>query len=73
MVGLDFLIEPVAIKYDYWAWAEVAVPVQNYIAWFFISLVLHWFFKLQMGKVKNPIAPFIIIAQVIYFGLLNLL
>jgi uncharacterized membrane protein len=73
MVGLDFLIEPVAIKYDYWIWLDGSIPVQNYVAWFVISFILHWFFKTRVGKVNNPIAPFIIAAQAIYFGLLNLL
>ena len=31
---LDFLIEPVAIKYDYWTWTDFDVPFQNYVGWF---------------------------------------
>jgi putative membrane protein len=73
MVGLDFLIEPVAIKYDYWVWSAVEIPIQNYLAWFVISLGFHWFFRIQVKSEGNPIAPFTIIAQVIYFSLLNLL
>lgn len=73
MVGLDFLIEPVAIKYYYWVWDQGAVPIQNYLAWFIISILFHLYFKYQLGKVENPIAPYIIIAQALYFGMLNML
>ncbi|MEL0145906.1 MAG: carotenoid biosynthesis protein, partial [Schleiferiaceae bacterium] len=34
MVLMDVMIEPVAIELDFWNWAEVEVPVANYISWF---------------------------------------
>ena len=37
--GLDILIEPVAIKYDFWTWSGGDIPVQNYIAWFGFSFI----------------------------------
>ena len=33
MVSMDFLIEPVAIRYDFWSWANTVIPTQNYLAW----------------------------------------
>jgi bisanhydrobacterioruberin hydratase len=36
-VIFDFLMEPVAIRLDYWRWAGDAVPLQNYVAWFAIA------------------------------------
>lgn len=34
----DFLMEPVAIRLDYWHWAgDGSIPFQNYVAWFVIA------------------------------------
>lgn len=65
IVIFDFFLEPVAMQLDYWQWKGDIVPVQNYIAWFFISLVfssllsifkinpdskiLRYFFLIQLG------------------------
>lgn len=35
--AFDFLMEPVAIRLDYWTWAGGAIPLQNYAAWFVIA------------------------------------
>jgi len=45
-VLFDVLLEPVAIKYNFWAWDGVDVPLQNYIAWFSIGLALALAFRL---------------------------
>ena len=42
LVGLlatafDFLMEPVAMRLDYWRWPGDRVPLQNYAAWFAIA------------------------------------
>lgn len=39
LVMMDLLIEPVAVKLGYWQWENAVIPLQNYIAWFVISLV----------------------------------
>jgi len=36
-VIFDLVLEPVAIRFDYWSWADVSVPTQNYLAWFLIA------------------------------------
>jgi len=37
-VIFDIFLEPVAIRLDYWTWTGGPIPIQNYIAWFVISL-----------------------------------
>jgi uncharacterized membrane protein len=32
LAGLDWLMEPVAIRLDFWQWETSGIPVQNYIA-----------------------------------------
>ena len=34
LVALDFLIEPVAIKLNFWSWNGGYIPPQNYLMWF---------------------------------------
>lgn len=70
MVFLDFFIEPVAMRYDFWSWAGDVIPIQNYIAWFVIAfgllLVTH---RLMVIQSKTAIGLFI--AQLIFFVSLN--
>lgn len=35
----DWIMEPVAIRLDYWTWARGIIPLQNYLAWFVIATV----------------------------------
>jgi putative membrane protein len=73
MVLLDYLIEPIAIKHDWWSWQATDVPLQNYMGWFVSALVLLTFFhKLRFGK-NNPIAPVVFAVQLLFFLLQNIL
>lgn len=70
---LDFLIEPVAIKHDYWQWQRNIVPLQNYFIWMVVSwgfLVL--FFRLPFSK-KNVFNDSLLITQVLFFLAHNIL
>ena len=72
MVGLDFLVEPVAIKLGFWYWKNEVIPVQNYVMWFITSLVISMLiygFKFQINK---KVSLSIIAVQVVFFGILNL-
>ncbi len=71
MTLLDFLIEPVAIAYDFWSWEAVSIPIQNYGAWFLISAVLHFVFNKLMPESNNPLAIKILYIQAIFFLILN--
>lgn len=41
MVLLDSFIEPLAGDLNFWYWPDDLIPVQNYIAWWLIALVMH--------------------------------
>lgn len=56
MVCLDFLIEPVAIQYDFWNWANVAVPPLNYLAWGLISFAMLMVFHRLVPPIDNKVA-----------------
>ena len=38
--AFDGVMEPVAIRLDYWTWADGTIPFQNYAAWFVLAAVL---------------------------------
>ncbi len=72
MLAYDFLLEPVAIRFDFWSWGGGAIPVQNYAAWwligFFMLLGTFYFVK----NLKNRLAVYVIGIQVLFFVVLHL-
>lgn len=71
-VIFDFFLEPVAIKLGYWNWEQIAVPLQNYWAWFIIAFI----FSIALLKIKpdfnRGISREYFIVQFIFFLILNL-
>ncbi len=41
MVLLDSFIEPLAGDLNFWYWPQNKIPVQNYMAWWVIALIMH--------------------------------
>lgn len=72
MIVLDFFIEPVAITFKFWEWEQGFIPVQNYIAWFITSYLLHLMFYLLPFEKKNPAAKILYLLQLIFFIILCL-
>lgn len=73
MVVYDIIMEPVAIRLDMWSWGGGDIPLQNYIAWFVISLILLAFMHLTRMKYKNRVAPVLFFIQMIFFLILNII
>lgn len=71
MTALDVLIEPVAIRLDFWSWATEFVPLQNYIAWYVLSFILFLFFRWMNASVRNYMAPVVLAIQYLFFIALN--
>ena len=36
----DYIMEPVAIRLNYWTWTQGVIPLQNYAAWFGLAALL---------------------------------
>lgn len=71
MLVLDLLIEPVAIKSDYWTW-NGEIPISNFVTWFIIALVLQLvYFKFKLAE-KNKVAVSLYFLQFLFFLILNL-
>lgn len=73
LVILDSLIEPIAIKFDYWQWLDNKVPLQNYVAWWLLSYVFILIFNRLHFNKQNFVAVILLIVQFLFFILLNLL
>lgn len=67
MTLLDVLIEPVAVRLDFWFWQYGKVPFLNYGAWFVISGIMQaLFFSMPFNK-QNPLAGWVFAIQVFFF------
>lgn len=59
MTFFDVLMEPVAIRSDFWSWKDDVIPFYNYVCWFVISLILqviYFRFNLvESNKVHNSL------------------
>ncbi|MDI1315843.1 carotenoid biosynthesis protein [Flavobacterium sp.] len=73
MTGLDFIVEPVAVKLGFWSWENDNIPFQNYVMWFATSIFIHGLIYLFRPIINAKISFIVFIAQLIFFGVLNVL
>ena len=73
MTLLDFLIEPVAIEMGFWTWQAVSVPLQNYLAWFAVSLLVFIPFNYAKFPKSNSLAAPVLLLQSLFFLALNVI
>lgn len=70
MVFFDLLMEPVAIKLNFWKWENGIIPLYNFACWFIISLIQ--MIVLSVFKVqKAGIAKWVFTIQILFFIWLN--
>jgi putative membrane protein len=67
LVLLDVVIEPAAIKFNYWHWANGVIPVNNYICWFVLGAMLLLVFELFRFKKQSIVGVVLLISQFIFF------
>jgi len=72
MTALDYLIEPVAVQYDFWYWQHAIIPLQNFVAWFYISFAMQLFFNKMKPVEDNGAAIPLFILQIVFFTVLNI-
>lgn len=66
VTAFDMILEPVAIKYRWWWWQDVSVPIYNYVTWF--VLVFLFVLMLSSGN-KSAMGRsfYLIIIQTLFF------
>jgi len=67
MVVYDMILEHLAPSLDMWSWEGGTIPLQNYLAWFAISILFTGLLKWRRVKTINPVAPIIFICQLVFF------
>jgi putative membrane protein len=70
LVLLDVLIEPVAIRFNYWHWADNVIPFKNYICWFLLSGLLLFVFEKFGFKKQSVVGVVLLAAQFVFFAVL---
>jgi putative membrane protein len=73
LVLLDMLIEPIAMRFDYWHWAGGIVPLKNYWGWLLVSVVMLFVSEAFRFKKQSMVAPVLLLMQFVFFGVLNLM
>lgn len=71
MTALDVLIEPVAVKSDYWHWEGGIIPLYNYISWFMIAFPLHLFLIRRKRVEQNAVSVGLFLVLIVFFSILN--
>lgn len=69
--AMDALIEPFAIKNDFWEWSNNVIPLFNYLCWYAFATAFA-FIYLKLSKEKNQVAIYLFFIWLVFFGVLNL-
>jgi putative membrane protein len=67
MVGLDFLMEQLASRFDFWHFAGGIADLQNYVAWFFVALFLQFLCYKMVPKHNSSFSMHLYLNQVAFF------
>lgn len=70
-VAFDILMEPVAMKLDYWTWHNNTIPFQNYIAWFLIAIIAALAFRKFKISISTKLLQHYFLIQLFFFLMLN--
>lgn len=71
MVIFDYILEPVAIKLDYWHWTEGKIPIYNFICWLGVSYLLQLIYQRMKLAESNKVAESLFLMMFIFFTLLT--
>ena len=72
MVFYDLLLEPAAIRLDMWSWECGIIPLRNFLAWFFFSLLFHIYIRYRGEEEINPRALPLFAVQLVFFATIDL-
>lgn len=71
MVALDFFMEPVAMKSDFWSWKNNVIPLYNYCCWFLVGLLLQVIYQKISLWEENKVNDTLFITMFVFFIILN--
>ncbi len=71
MTALDYVVEPVAVELDFWAWKFDIIPIGNYLGWFLVSFLIHLIYRKAKFEKENQLAAFLLVTMILFFTILN--
>lgn len=71
MTGLDWILEPVAIRSGFWSWQDHAIPVYNYVCWMIFSSLFSYWVLSRKSVETNKVTLGLFVILVIFFAILN--
>ncbi len=71
LVIFDFVMEPVAMKSDFWSWNNNSIPFFNYVCWLFIAVILQLIYFAMRKPNSNKVFNALFFIQFIFFIILN--
>lgn len=71
MTAIDYIIEPVAVELDMWAWKWEEIPLSNYAGWFGVSFLIHLIWRKANFDKDSPISNWLLMAIIVFFSILN--
>jgi putative membrane protein len=69
-LGFDIILEPTAIKLDYWQWDGGEIPFSNYLSWFILALGISFFYFRLDIKEKYHMGILNFVFQILLFSLI---
>ena len=66
MVFVDYIIEPIAMVLDFWYWKDDTVPVQNYVSWFLVSIIIQVIIFQSKVRLNFKICFALLFSQVLF-------
>ena len=67
MIVYDLILEQFAPSLGMWTWQNNDIPLQNYFAWFGVSLVFHSLLRALKIKTSNTLSGVIYLCQILFF------
>jgi bisanhydrobacterioruberin hydratase len=71
--GIDYIMEHVVVKLDYWRFNNGIADIQNYLAWFVLIFIMSQLFSKYLSNLNYKISFLILSLQVLFFGLIFLI
>ena len=52
---------------DFWYWVGGNIPIQNYVGWFFVSLIIHTILVKMNFKFNIKLCLALLLSQILFF------
>ncbi|WP_439482126.1 carotenoid biosynthesis protein [Cyclobacterium plantarum] len=73
MVLMDVVLEPVAVKLDFWQWELNHIPLSNFAGWFLIAFIIQLTYRKTTFDKRNKLNLFIFINLILFFSILAII